>query len=66
MLKIANTATTARAASSAQAAGIPYFKADDLFVYAIYPDGRRVVVEKIRPLTVPTVVDYARMALLKN
>jgi len=51
-VKTANTAATASAVSSAQAAGIPYFEADDLFVYAIYPDGRRVVVEKIRPLTI--------------
>jgi len=49
-VKAANTAAVAEAISSARKADIPYFEADDQFVYAIYPDGRRVVVEKVKPL----------------
>ena len=38
----------ANAMAAAHRAGIPYFVADDHFVYAVYPDGRRIVVEKIK------------------
>lgn len=48
-VKTANTAAVTGAVVGARQAGIPYFESDDRFVYAIYPDGRRIVVEKIKP-----------------
>jgi len=48
-VKTANTAAVAGAIENARKAGIAYYEADDRFVYAIYPDGRRVAVEKIKP-----------------
>lgn len=48
-VKAANTAAVAGAVATARKAGIAYYEADDRFVYAIYPDGRRVAVEKIKP-----------------
>lgn len=38
----------AQAVREAHARGLPYFEADDTTVYAIYPDGRRVAVERVR------------------
>jgi hypothetical protein len=38
----------ANATAAAHRAGIPYFEADGRFVYAVYPDGRRVIVERIK------------------
>jgi hypothetical protein len=37
----------AEAVRDAHARGLPYFEADDEAVYAVYPDGRRVVVEHL-------------------
>jgi len=37
----------AEAIREAHARGLPYFEADDVAVYAVYPDGRRVVVERL-------------------
>lgn len=51
-VKTANTAAVTGAVVSARRAGIPYFESDDKFVYATYPDGRRIVVEKIKPLAI--------------
>lgn len=48
-VKAANTAAIAGAIENARKAGIAYYEADDCFVYAIYPDGRRVALEKIKP-----------------
>ena len=47
-VKTANTAAVAGAVASARKAGIAYYEADDRFIYAIYPDGRRVALEKIK------------------
>ena len=33
--------------------GLPVFVADDKAVYAIYPDGRKVAVERLRPTVAP-------------
>lgn len=53
-VKAANTAAVAGAVASARKAGIPYFESDDAFVYAVYPDGRRVAVEKIKAPSNPS------------
>ena len=37
----------AEAIRDAHARGLPYFEADDVAVYAVYPDGKRVVVESL-------------------
>lgn len=37
----------AEAIRDAHARGLPYFEADDVAVYAVYPDGKRVVVENL-------------------
>jgi hypothetical protein len=37
----------ALAVGEAHARGLPVFEADDKAIYAIYPDGRRVVVEHL-------------------
>lgn len=37
----------ANAVRDAHARGLPYFEADDLAIYAVYPDGKRVVVEQL-------------------
>lgn len=39
----------ALAVKEARAHGLPVFESDDAAVYAIYPDGRRVVVQHIPP-----------------
>lgn len=44
----ANTVAIANATTAARRAGIPYFEADGRFVYAIYPDGHRAVVERVK------------------
>jgi hypothetical protein len=49
-VKAANVAAIAKATAAAWRAGIPYFEADNVFVYAVYPDGHRAVVEKVKPL----------------
>ncbi len=49
-VKAANTAAVASAMVSAHEAGIPYFEADDRFIDAVYPDGHRVAMEKIKAL----------------
>lgn len=37
----------AKAVRESHARGIPVFEADDHHVYAVYPDGRRVAIERI-------------------
>jgi hypothetical protein len=37
----------AAAVADAHRRGLPYFVSDDKFIYAVYPDGRRVVVEHL-------------------
>jgi len=46
-IAVANTNAT----TAAHRAGIPYFEADSRFVYAVYPDGRRIVVERVKRAT---------------
>ena len=43
----------AEAIRDAHARGIPVFEADDTTVYAIYPDGRRVAIERLVPKPIP-------------
>lgn len=43
----------ASAVRDAHAKGLPVFEADDTTIYAIYPDGRRVAVERLPASTVP-------------
>lgn len=47
-VKAAHRIAITNAKAEAHRAGIPYFIADSRFVYAVYPDGRRVVVERIK------------------
>jgi hypothetical protein len=35
------------AVADAHKRGLPFFVSDDKFIYAVYPDGRRVVVEHL-------------------
>jgi hypothetical protein len=37
----------AAAVADAHKRGLPFFVSDDKFIYAVYPDGRRVVVEHL-------------------
>jgi hypothetical protein len=37
----------AAAVEDAHRRGLPFFVSDDRFIYAVYPDGRRVVVEHL-------------------
>jgi len=37
----------AAAVGDAYARGLPIFEADDTTIYAVYPDGRRVAVERL-------------------
>jgi hypothetical protein len=46
-VEAANRVAIANATAAAHRAGIPYFEADSLFVYAVYPDGRRIVGRQI-------------------
>ncbi len=43
----------AEAIRDSHARGIPVFEADDTMVYAVYPDGRRVAVERLTPKSIP-------------
>jgi hypothetical protein len=47
-VEAANRVAIANATAAAHRAGIPYFEADSLFVYAVHPDGRQIVVERVR------------------
>jgi hypothetical protein len=47
-VEAANRVAIANATAAAHRAGVPYFEADSLFVYVVYPDGRRIVVERVR------------------
>jgi hypothetical protein len=53
-VKAANSVAIGNATAAARQAGIPYFIADSRFVYAVYPDGRRMVVEKVKHVAPPT------------
>jgi hypothetical protein len=53
-VKAANSAAIASATATARKSGIPYFEADSRFVYAVYPDGQRIVVEKVKRAASPT------------
>ena len=53
-IAVANTTAT----TAAHSAGIPYFEADNCFVYAVYPDGHRTIVERVKH-TAPRVDEKA-------
>ncbi|HYD05052.1 MAG TPA: hypothetical protein VEC60_04965 [Reyranella sp.] len=53
-IKAANAVAIANATVAARQAGIPYFEADNRFVYAVYPDGHRIVVERVKHVPLRT------------
>jgi len=53
-VKAANTVAIANATTAARRAGIPYFEADSHFVYAVYPNGDRAAVEKVKHVALRT------------